>query len=95
MYFETAGGSVRAALIDAAANVLPLAILAAASHALLKTQFMPHKVVVQSSCHVAFAVIFATTWYALILVVLAFFSGVRGHGFAVTSFGPAFTLQVY
>lgn len=50
---------------------------------------MPHKVVVQTSCHVALAVIFATTWYALILLVLAFLSGVRGHGFAVTSFsGP-------
>lgn len=96
VFVETAGEPVTAALSDAAANVLPLAMLAALTHALLKTHVMPRKVLVQAAYHTGLAVMFATTWYALVLVVLAFFSGMRGHGFAVTGFsGPAFTWQVF
>jgi two-component system LytT family response regulator len=96
VFFETTGEQVGPALIDAVANVLPLALLAAAAHALLRSHVMPHSVAVQIGAHVLLAVAFATTWYAVVLVMLAFFNGVAGQGFAVSGFsGPAFTWQVF
>jgi two-component system LytT family response regulator len=96
VFMETAGEAIGSALIDAAANVVPLALLAAAVHALLRTHVMALGVLAQISSHVLLAVAFATTWYAVVLVMLAFFSGIAGHGFAVSGFaGPAFTWQVF
>lgn len=96
VFVETSGEGVGSALVDAAANVGPLAMLAAATHALLRAQVMPRPVPVQAAAHAGLAVAFATTWYALILVALAFAAGVRGHGWAVSGFsGPAFTWQVF
>lgn len=96
VFTQTTGEPVTAALVDAGANVLPLAALAAATHALLKAQIMPRPVPVQLVSHAGLAIAFATTWYALVLVFLAFFDGLRGHGFTVSGFsGPAFTWQVF
>jgi hypothetical protein len=96
VFVQTTGERLPEALADAAANVGPLALLSAATHALLKSLVMPQKVPFQSAAHVGLAIVFSTTWYALVLVTLAFFSGLRGHGFAVSGFsGPAFTWQVF
>ena len=92
---ETAGDPIGWAAIDAAANVVPLTMLAAAVHALLKAHVMARPVPVQMVAQAGLAFAFATTWYALVLVMLAFFAGVRGRSFAVSGFsGPAFTWQV-
>jgi two-component system, LytTR family, response regulator len=87
---------VGGAMIAALANVLPLALLAAGASVLIKGQIMPRPVVAQAALHSGLAIGFATTWYALVLVMLAFTEGLRGKGFAVTGFsGPAFTWQVF
>lgn len=96
VFMQTAGEAIGSALIDATAKVVPLALLAAAVHALLRTHVMALGVLAQISSHVLLAVAFATTWYAVVLVMLAFFSGIAGHGFAVSIFaGAAFTWQVF
>jgi hypothetical protein len=78
------------------ANVLPLAVLAIAVRAMLKSYVMPLAVPIQAIVHAALAVGFATTWYATVLVLLAFLQGLEGRGFAVSGFaGPAFTWQVF
>lgn len=96
VFAQTTGEPLLQAMSDAVANVVPLALLAAATHAILKSQVMTRSVPVQTAAHVGLAVGFATTWYALVLVVLAFLSGLQGRGFAVSGFsGPAFTWQVF
>ena len=84
------------AAIDALANVLPLAGLAAVIHGVLKTWVMPLKVPAQIAAHTGLAVGFAVTWYAVTIVALAFFSGLSGGGWAVEAFwGAAFTWQTF
>ena len=84
------------AIIDAFANVFPLALLAAATSDLLKKYVMPQTVVIQAAMHCGFALSFATTWYALVLVMLAFVGGLQSGSFTVSGFsGPAFTWQVF
>ena len=96
VFVETTGESIAPALVDAAANVMPLALLAAAVHSLLRAHVMSLEVPAQIASHALMAVAFATTWYALVLVLLAFFGGIAGRGFAVSGFsGPAFTWQVF
>lgn len=96
VFTQTIGEGTSQALIDAAANVLPLTLLAAATHVLVKGQVMPRSVPIQTAAHAGLAIVFATTWYALVLVLLAFVGGVSGHGWRVSGFsGPAFTWQVF
>jgi two-component system, LytTR family, response regulator len=96
VFVQTVPESLSSATTHAAANVMPLAVLAAATHSFLKAQVMSLRVVYQAIAHTALAPIFATTWYALVLVTLAFFGGLGGRGFAVSGFsGPAFTWQVF
>ncbi len=96
VFIVTTNTPLGLAMVDALANVLPLAMLAAATSALLKAHVMPRSVPQQAAMHVALALSFATTWYALVLVLLAFVSGLRGRGFSVSGFsGPAFTWQVF
>jgi two-component system, LytTR family, response regulator len=96
VFVQTLGDSWVDAMISALANVTPLALFAAATHMLLKAQVMPLSVPRQATAHVLLAPIFATTWYATVLVILALFEGLRGGGFAVSGFsGPAFTWQVF
>lgn len=84
------------AVTDALANVLPLAALAAAVHALLKPWVMPRALPVQAAAHAGLAVAFAVTWYALTIVLLAFVTGLRGQGWAIEPFwGAAFTWQSF
>lgn len=85
-----------AAALDALANVLPLSLLAAGIHAILKAYVMPRPVAVQALSHIGLAAAFATTWYALILVLLAFIGGLQSGSFALSGFaGPALTWQVF
>lgn len=92
VFTQTISEPLTAALVAAGANVLPLA----ATHALPKAQIMTRTVPVQLVSHAGLAIAVATTWYALVLVFLASFDGLRGHGFIVSGFsGPAFTWKVY
>ena len=96
VFAVTLGESIAQALMDGAANVLPLALLAAAMHSLIRARVMPRTVLVQAIFHTGLAVIFAITWYALVLVALGFFNGVQGGGFRVGGFSAvAFAWQVF
>lgn len=96
VFVQTSQSPILAALLDAAANVAPLALLALMTHALLKDHVMPRGVPVQIALHIALAVAFATLWYAAVLILLAFLGGLRGGDFTVRGFGaPAFTWQVF
>lgn len=96
VFTETLGESLGKAVVDSAANVIPLSLLAAGTRVLLRDQVMNRTVPVQAVLHAGLAIFFAVTWYALILVSLGFLHGIRGYGFSVTAFsGPAFTWQVF
>jgi two-component system, LytTR family, response regulator len=96
VFLQTVPETVAEAMTDALANVAPLALLTAGVHVLLKAQIMPLSVPRQVIAHAVFAPIYAITWYSLVLVILAFFAGLRGRGFSVSGFsGPAFTWQVF
>lgn len=96
VFYQTTGETLSAAVIDALANVAPLAMLSAGLHAILRMHVIPRSVPVQAAAHAGLSLAFATTWYALVLVVLAFAKGLGGGGFAVSGFsGPAFTWQVF
>jgi len=84
------------ALVVAFANVLPLVLLAVATHQLLRTQIVTKPVPVQILTHFLLAPVFALTWYALLIVLLGFISGARGYSFAPIGFsGPAVTWQIF
>ena len=96
VFHETVGEPFAAGSIDAVANVAPLALLAIAVHALLRGQVMARSVPVQIAINAFLAPVFATTCYALVIVMLAFFGGLKGQGYRVYGFsGPAFTWQVF
>jgi hypothetical protein len=96
VFTVTLGEPITQALLDGAANVLPLALLAVAMHGAIKAQVMPRPVPLQAVLHAGLAVMFAITWYALVLVLLAFFKGLQEGSFAVGGFSAvAFTWQVF
>lgn len=81
---------------DSLSNVLPLTALAGAVHALLNAWVMPRTVPAQAAAHAGLAVAFSVTWYAVTIVLLAFFTGLRGGSWRVEAFwGPAFTWQSF
>jgi two-component system, LytTR family, response regulator len=61
----------------AVANVLPLALLAAATYVVLKHLVLRQGVVAQAVSHVLLAPMFAFSWYALVLVALAIAGALR------------------
>lgn len=75
VFFATTLITLPYAAIDAAANVAPLAMLAAALHELIGRWVMPRTVVVQAIQHVGLAIAFSLTWYALTVVLLSFVHG--------------------
>lgn len=96
VFVQTAGSSPGEALGLAAANVLPLAALAATTRVVLKGHVMALPVPAQAAAHAGLAIAFATIWYGTTLVLLAFFRGVSGGSFAVRGFSnQAFTWQVF
>ena len=96
VFVQTIPDTWASAANSALANVLPLSLLAAAVHALLKGSVMHWPVWLQAAAHAGLAIGFAVTWYALVLVTLAFFNGLQGLGYGVSGFsGRAFTWQVF
>jgi two-component system LytT family response regulator len=96
VFIETAGSGLTEAIGLGFANVLPLALLAAGVREVLKSRVMTLTVPAQVISHALLAVVFATIWYATVLVLLAFLTGVREGNFSVRGFsGPAFTWQVF
>lgn len=96
VFVQTAAQSPVEAMVAALANVLPLSLLAAGTREVLKGYVMPLGVGAQAASHVGLGIGFATTWYATVIVTLAFFKGLAGGGFDVRGFsGPAFTWQVF
>lgn len=81
---------------DAMANVLPLLLLSMMIHSLLRDQVMKLSVLRQTAAHIGLAVAFAAFWYAGVVIMLAFFSGLGSGTFTIRGFsGPAFTWQVF
>jgi two-component system, LytTR family, response regulator len=96
IFINTQSSPPLVAARDALANVLPLLLLAMMTHSLLRDQVMKLSVSRQMAAHVILAVVFATFWYAGILIMLAFFGGLKTGVFVVRGFsGPAFTWQVF
>lgn len=84
LVFWVTGARAGPAATAALANVAPLAGLALATHALLRTQVMLLPVGTQIAVHAAAAPVFAVAWYAVTVVLLGFF-----HGLATGDYGPA------
>ena len=96
VFLRTTSATFGEALLDAAANVVPLALLAVAVRALLKAEVMRRPAPMQMAWHAALAPAFALTWYALVVVSLGLSRGVRGGGWTPEGFaGPAVTWQVF
>lgn len=57
------------ALAIAASNVVPLAVISAATYAGLRRWVLPGSVMLQASCHLMLAPIFALVWYGLIILI--------------------------
>jgi two-component system LytT family response regulator len=84
------------AIIDAFANVLPVALLSIAVRAILKGEVMRRSTRRQVASHAVLAIVFAFTWYATVTGLLALVKGLRGEGFKPIGFsGAALTWQVF
>lgn len=96
VFWQTVPEPVGLAVIDATANVLPLAGLSFITRAILISHVMHRPVGLQAISHLGLALAFATTWYALVLVGLALAEGLQGQGWNVDGFSRrAFTWQVF
>lgn len=96
VFVQTTGSGWAESIGLGLANVLPLALLAIAIREVLKSHVMRASIPFQIVAHSVLSFVFATAWYAVVLVLLAFLNGVRGRSFAVSGFaGPAFTWQVF
>lgn len=69
VFVQTAGTRWSEGAGLSVANVLPLALLAAATREVLKSHVMPLAVPLQAAAHVLLSIIFATAWYAIVLGV--------------------------
>lgn len=76
------------ALLMAASNVGPLALLAALTRAVLKTYVMPQGVAVQYLAHIVLAPSFAVTWYWAVLLLQALGAATHDGGIRIYSFPP-------
>lgn len=96
VFVITSGASWSRSLVDAAANVVPLVMVAAAVHSFLGDAMAHSPVRRQAVLHLFLAPAFALTWYSLIVVLLGLVGGLRGAGFAPEGFGgPAATWQMF
>ena len=94
--FMATGASLAWAVRIALANVAPLAGLALATHALLKSHVMPLSVQRQALIHALAAPAFAVAWYGVTVVMLAFVAGLASGNYALTGFyGAAFVWQTF
>ena len=96
VFAETKAESVGEALADSAVNVVPLALLAAATHAGLRARVMPLGVPAQAAAHALLAPLFAVVWYALIVAGHAVAGALLDGNWTVRRFtGPALTWQLF
>lgn len=86
IFFAVTQVPLLTALQGATANVIPLVFLIAGTHALLRDRVMKLSVTTQTIAHGALAIVFSITWYALIVVLEAFFTGLARGDFAVHGF---------
>ena len=96
VFAQTKREGAAAAMIDAAVNVVPLALLAVAAHGGLRAFVMSASVGAQAGAHAALAPLFAATWYALIVLGHGVEDWLVGEGWAPAAFsGPALTWQLF
>lgn len=80
----------------AVANVLPLAVLAAATYVVLKHLVLRQGVIAQAFSHILLAPIFAFSWYAIVLVALSLVGAFRTGRVEVGQFSDvAFIWQMF
>lgn len=96
VFFVTTPIAFGYAALDAAANVAPLAMLAAALHTVIGRWVMPRSVGVQTLQHAGLAIAFSVTWYALTIVLMSFVHGLLDAEWTIYPFsGLAFTWQSF
>jgi hypothetical protein len=84
------------AMADAAANVLPLVILASLVLAVVRRRLMGIPIVVQAAAHIVLALGFAFAWYGSALLLIALSGMLQGAHFHVRGFaGPALAWQLF
>lgn len=94
--YSAIGSGLLASARDAAINVSTLAGLTVLVHAFLKSTVMSLSVQRQVAIHAGLASAFALAWYALVVVLLAFVTGLSGGEFKIVAFArPAFVWQVF
>lgn len=96
VFFATTPIALGYAAVDAAANVAPLAMLAAALHIIIGRWVLPQSVGAQFAQHTGLAIAFSVTWYALTIVLLSFVHGLLDAEWTIYPFsGLAFTWQTF
>ena len=94
VFLQLPEASLGEAAIDALANVVPLALVAAGAHLLIKRQVMRLSVPAQILAHVVIGSAFAAAWFALLTLALALIDVLRGGVFNFAGFtGGAFIWQ--
>jgi two-component system LytT family response regulator len=92
----TEGLPAGTALLDGAANVAPLILLAIGLLAWLPRRVMRSPVWAQMAWHAVLAVGFSLVWYASARLVVALAAVVEGLGFRLSGFsGPALAWQIF
>jgi two-component system, LytTR family, response regulator len=96
VFMATGGSTVLAAGRDAFANVMPLALLALMTHAVLLNHVLHRPVRVQAIWHVVLAIGFTIFWYSAIILILAVLDMRRTGRFLPSGFFPdAFNWQLF
>ncbi len=94
VFLQVPGASLGDAVINALANVVPLALLAAGAHLLIKRWVMRLSVPAQVIAHAMIGAGFAAAWFALVTIALSLIEMARGGAFALSGFtGGAFIWQ--
>ncbi len=94
VFLQVPGASLNGAALNALANVVPLALLAAAAHLLVKRHVMRLSVPAQIIAHVAIGAAFAAAWFALVTLALALIDYAQNGRFDLAGFtGGAFIWQ--
>lgn len=94
VFLQVPGTSLGTAAINALANVVPLSLLAAGAHLLIKRYVMRLSVPAQIIAHVVIGFAFAAAWFMLVTLALALIGAARGGSFNLAGFtGGAFIWQ--
>lgn len=96
VFIQTVATPPAQAFTDAAANVLPLALLAAAAHALVDGRVVRLSPARQIAAHASLAILFAAAWYGSVVLLQALWRAAAGGPFVLIGFsGPGLTWQVF